>query len=112
MADQADVYVKNKLTNDIHVARKLSNGSIDVEETISNGNTEQINLGSTDVSLLITPPGGTDIKDCYICVRPDVDLDVKCSRTDSKWTLKILPNSLPPEAPTTVNVTIGEDENP
>jgi hypothetical protein len=108
MAEKADFIVKNLLTGDINVIRKLANGSSDLEVTITNGNEEQINLDGLDVSLLIEAPGGVDTKDCPFNVKSDVDLSVSCSRTDSNWAVQIAPNDLPPDVPTTVNVNIGE----
>jgi hypothetical protein len=96
MADRADVYVRNGLTGsiqgDIHVTRKLPDGSSDFDTAIAYGNEEQIS------------------KDCPFKVKSDVDLAVSCSRTDSNWAIKIVPNELPPDVPTTVNVNLGEDE--
>jgi hypothetical protein len=107
MAEQADVYVKNKLTDGIQVIRKLPDGSSDYEVTVAGGDEEKIYLGGTEVSLVVKAPEGTDTKNHSFRKRSDVDLSVACSRTDSNWTMKILPNDLPPDVPTTVNVTIG-----
>ena len=108
MADRADVFVKNVLAGNINVIRKLPDGSSDLEVTIANGNEEQIHLASPEVSLLINAPKRVDTKDCPFNVKSDVDLAVSCSRTHSNWTVQIVPNDLPPDSPTTVNVTVGE----
>lgn len=108
MAEQADVYVKNNLTGDITVVRKLPDGSSDLSITIANGNTEQIYLAGTDVSLVIHAPEGVDTKDHPLGVKSGLDLAVSHSRTDSRWTIQIVPNDLPPEVPTTVNVSAGD----
>ncbi len=108
MADQADVYVKNRFTGDVRVIRYLSSGVSDLEITISPGNEEKVLLTGTDVYLVIKPPAGKDLKLCFITVRSDVDLSVPGSRTDSLWKVQILPNSLPPEVPTTVNIEAGD----
>ena len=105
MADQAVVYVKNLCTGDINVIPSVSGEP----ETITNGDKHQFYLAGTD-ELLINAPAGVDIKECYIKVRSDIDLAVPCFRTDSNWKIKIEPNTSPPEAPTTVNIDIGEDE--
>ena len=112
MANRADVNVKNCFTDnvDLNVVRKLSDGSTDLNSTITDGNEEQIHLPSTDVSLVVTAPNGFEIKNCPVHVKSDVDLDISKSRTDSNWTFQIVPNTLPPDIPTTVNVEIGPDE--
>ncbi len=110
MADKADVYVKNALADDVHVIRKLPDGSSDLDITIANGNEEMVHLPGLEVSLLINAPEGLDTKDCPFKVKSGVDLAVSCSRTDSNWAIKIVPNELPPDVPTTVNVNLGEDE--
>lgn len=113
MAEQADVYVKHLLagvTDDINVIRRLQDGSIDLEVTIAKWGEESINLNGTDVSLTIQAPASLDIMEHPIEVRSDVDLGVSCSRTNANWILKIIPNSLPPGAPTDVNVHVGADE--
>lgn len=110
MANRADVYVKNVLREnmDIHVIRRLEDGTNDLETAIATENEEMIHLPTPDVSLVINAPLGADTKDCPIYMKSDVDLSVSCSRTDSNWTIKIVPNNLPPEAPTSVTVDIGE----
>jgi hypothetical protein len=109
MANRADFYVRNALTNDINVIRKLPDGSIDLETAVAYGDEEMIPLQGTEVSLIINGPDGTDIKECPVKVKSDVDLAVTCSRTDSNWALQIVPNELPPDTPTDVNVYVGED---
>jgi len=109
MAEQADVYVKNKFSGDITVIRKLPDGSSDLNITITYGNTEQVYLAGTDVSLVIQAPEGVDTKDYPLVVRTGLDLAVSHSRTDSNWRIRIEPNDLPPEVPTTVNVEAGAD---
>ncbi len=109
MANRADVYVENVLTDGINVIRKLPDGSSDLEFAIANGNEEQIHLAAPEVSLLINAPEGVDTKECPFKVKSDVDLAVSCSRTDSNWTVQIVSNDLPPDVPTTVNVRVGEE---
>jgi hypothetical protein len=110
MADNADVYVRNVLTDDINVVRKNPDGEIDITITIAKGNEEKIFLASPEVSLVINGPEGMDTKECPVKVKSEVDLAVTHSRTDSNWTIKIVPNDLRPSTPTTVNIDIGEDE--
>jgi hypothetical protein len=114
MAEQADFWVRNVLKEDdvggdINVIRKLPDGTIDLDTSIAKGGEEQIPIQGPEVSMIINPPLGiTDTKDCYVLVNSDIDLEVSCSRTDSNWTINIVPNDLPPCSPTTVNVDVGE----
>lgn len=110
MAEQADFYIHNISTDDIDVIRNLPGGGSDLAVTIASGNLEQFYLGGTDVSLNIIAPSGVDTKNYSVKVRADVDVMTVSSRTDSSWTIKIIPNDLPPDTPTTVNVYVGEDE--
>ncbi len=109
MADRADVNVKNVLADEINVIRQLPDGSSDVKTVIAGRNDEQVHLPGPEVALLIKAPVGMDIKECPIKVKSDVDLTVSHSRTNASWLIKILPNELPLDVPTTVNVNIGED---
>jgi len=110
MAEQADVFVKNNLTDTVVVQRKLANGTIDLTENVAPGTVSpRIPLIGLDVFIIINAPAGVDTKTCPFKVRADVDVTVACSRTDSYWKLQIVPNSLPPDAPTTVNVSVGDD---
>ena len=112
MANKADVNVRNILAENtnINVIRKLQDGTSDLDVTIAYNNDDQIHLPTPDVSLLVTPHNGMDIKDCPVNVKSDVVLGILYSRTNSKWILKIVPNELPPTAPPTVNVEIGDKE--
>lgn len=114
MADKADVYVTNLLENDVNVFRKLPDGASDLDTVVAGKDgetvhTEKIILQGTDVSLEINAPQGMDIKGCPFMATSDVDLAVSHSRTDSFWTAQIVPNDLPPEAPTSVNITLGPE---
>jgi len=110
MAEQADVFVKNLFEDDINVIRKLPDGATDMNSTVSKGEEDRFYLAGTDVSLTIGVPKGVDLKGHPIMVRSDVDLAVLCSRTDSNWTIQIVPNDLSPDTPTTVNITAGGTE--
>jgi len=70
-------------------------------------------MGGTGYSLIVKAPIGDRIK-CPLFVKAGVPLAVSysISPTEFMWTIKIEPNDLPPEVPTTVNVTIGIDEPP
>lgn len=112
MANEAEVYVKNVFTGSetINVKRLEQDKSVSLDVDVIKGASEQVQLSSPDVQLVVTAPEGKDTRDCLMRVTSDVDLDVINSRTDSTWTFQIIPNSLPPDQPTTVNVTIGQDE--
>ncbi|HLP44425.1 MAG TPA: hypothetical protein VK186_28285 [Candidatus Deferrimicrobium sp.] len=110
MAEQANVFVKNLFTDAITVFRKLPDGNNDLEKRIPHGNEEEIILPGPTVAMIIHAPNGVDTQNSPIVVRSSIiDLAVKCSRTDGNWTIKIIPNDLPPEVPTTVNITVGAD---
>jgi hypothetical protein len=106
MANQADFLIKN-----VCFAEGLEVSKLTPVATIADGIEERIPVLSPDESLVIKAPVGKDIRYCPLTVKSDVDLSVTVSRTNSTWTLKIIPNDLPPDVPTTVNVTI-EDGQP
>jgi hypothetical protein len=110
MADQAYVYVRNNLTGSINATRMLPDGSTASTTTINNANREKITLLGPEEWVVVTAPAGVDTKNCIISVKSDVDLETLSSRSDSNWTIKIVPNELPPDTPTDVNITLGEDE--
>jgi hypothetical protein len=51
-----------------------------------------------------------ELRDCFLKVKTDVDANAVHSRTEGKWTLNIITNEIPPDVPTTMNVTVGHDE--
>ena len=112
MANNADVTVKNVFSDNVtvNVKRRLQDGTIDQEVNIAQNEAEQVHLPSPEVALVITVPGGMDLRDCLLKVKTDVDVENIHSMTDGNWTLKIIPNDLPPEVPTTMNVSVGQDE--
>ncbi len=112
MANKADVNVKNVFNTNVmlHLKRQLQDGSSDLEINVAQGEVKMVQLPDPNVSMVIQAPEGMDLRDCLIKVKSDVDLDVQHSRTLSYWTLKIIPNDLPPDVPTSVNVVIGQDE--
>ena len=107
MADQADVYVENALTDDIKVLRMLPDNSIDLDTIIASGDVDRFLLLGAEMSLTINTTGGRDIRDCFIKVRSDAGVTISCSRTDANWKIQIVPSDFPPEVPTTVNVEVG-----
>jgi hypothetical protein len=111
MAEQADVYISNTVKKKrIQVIRNVIEGREESAVAITDGDQEQFYLAGTDVSLTIRAPEGMDTKECVFSVQSDIDLSVLCSRSDSSWTIKMVPNELPPDTPTTVNVNVGEIE--
>lgn len=112
MANNASVNVENVFSDSvtINVQRMLQDGSVDLNVTIPQNEARQINLPNTDVKLVIAAPQGMDLCNCNLKVQTDVDLDNNYSRTDGTWTLQIIPNNLPPDVPTTVNVTVGQED--
>ncbi len=105
MAEQADVYVKNDFEEDIVVTRIPPSGS-GVDTTIANGNEKKFPLLVPEESLIINVPDGEDTKDWPIVVRSSI-IDLKVTHSTTNWTTRIVPNDLPPEVPTTVNITPG-----
>ncbi|MCP5048267.1 MAG: hypothetical protein GY940_13940 [bacterium] len=111
MANRADVFVINKLKQgDIGFQRKPTDETIDMADKINTGNEKRVPLLDPNVSLIIKAPQGVDITNCPLKVESDVDLSVLYSVTHSYWKIKIEPNTLPPDVPTSVNVTVGEDD--
>ncbi len=112
MANDADVTVKNVFNENVtvNVKRRLQDGTVDKEVNIGQNEAQQLRLPSPEVALLITVPGGMNLRDCFLKIRTGVDVDTVHSRTDGNWTLKIIPNDLPPDIPTTMNVTVGGTE--
>jgi hypothetical protein len=107
MAEQADVYVKNSFKSDIVVTRVLPDESSE-DTTIASGNEEKFPLLVSEELLIINVPHGEDTKDWSIVVRSSI-IDLKVGQSSTNWTLRIMPNDLPPEVPTTVNVDVGQD---
>lgn len=112
MAEQAEVFVKNMFDEgDIRAVRKLGDGTIDKDVTIAYQDEEMIPLIGTDASLIIFAPSSVpDIQAHHLKMKSQVDLAVSHSRSNSSWAIKIEPNNLPPDAPTTVNVNVGDEE--
>ena len=96
----------------IRVVRKPTARTSDFEATLTGQNHKFIDLQSTAVALEIHAPGGVDLKKCWLKVDSAVDLEVVYSRSKSTWTFKITPNTLDPEVPTTVNISVGDIEPP
>ncbi len=112
MANQANVKVRNVFSNQsvVNVKRRLKDGTVDLDEKITGRNEKQIQLPDTDVELVLELSKRTDLRDCLLKVKSDVDLQTLYSRTDGHWLIKIIDNNLPPDSPTTVNIDVGSDE--
>ena len=107
MADQADVYVKNNLTAPIGVVRYcLPGGDSDLDISIGGGNEEMIYLVRSQTYMTIKPPSGKYTSDCTFSVSKEELL--AWSTMDDHWTVEIKPNNVSPDAPTTVNIDLGD----
>ncbi|MCP5054865.1 MAG: hypothetical protein GY940_47305 [bacterium] len=122
MANRADVFFKNFVgddmmegqvgTKDIKVNRLLPDGQSDQEITVAYGNrsTERIHLPGPEVSLVIRGPEGMNMTKCPFKVLSDVDLSITYSVSGCLWEVKLQDSSLPPTAPLTVNIELGDVE--
>lgn len=111
MPERADVYVKNALEKgDLKVSLKHGNGTPVHGNYIVKGNRERVYLGDAEVSMIIDLPGLPGTKEYLFKVLSGVDITMSFSRSKSRWTMKIDPNDLENETPTSVNVEVGEDE--
>jgi len=108
MAEQANVYVKNNLADDINAIRYCRpGGNSDLDISIASEDEEMIYLVRTQTYLVLKAPNGVDTESCPFRVSNE-DL-LSWSTTDDHWTVEIKPNNLPPDTPTDVNVYVGED---
>lgn len=113
MINKADVFVRNEWVDGVEVTRMIhQDETSDLNITIARQNEEKIILPSLTTSLIINAPAGHDIKNCPIEMKSDVDMELLYSRTHHRLTIKVLPNDLTEEIPTTMNVTLGEEEPP
>jgi len=111
MAEQADVFLKNNLQGySINATHMIAGGGNDPTISIPDGTEGRLYLGGIGDAISIDSPTGLDTKMFWLGIKSDLDLDITYSRTDNTWTIKIKSNELPPEVPTTVNVTIGTNE--
>lgn len=112
MAEQAYVYIKNKLTvpGSIYAVHKLPDGSEADNVAIANANQERITLLGTEDWVEINAPQNMDLTTCWVSVRSDVDVTVTYSLNSPNWAIKITPNASSTETPTTMNVTVGNNE--
>ena len=107
MADQANVKVRNGLPNgSIDVSREPPpGGTPDYENTIATGVSDTIFLQGPEVSLIINSPVGVKTQECPFTVEPEEQMS--CSQYDYRWVLQVVPDDNP-EAPASVNVTVGD----
>lgn len=110
MADQVDVTVTTRAEGiEIYTARELNDGTRDSEAAVTFTNDSKINLAGLEYSLLIKPPEETDIKKFPITVTSDIDLTITYSVSQGHYRVKIIPNDLVPDVPTTANVNVGTE---
>jgi len=107
MADQANFYIKNSLQQGITVTCYANGVVVGTAVSLAYQEEQKFYIAGTDMTLVIQGPSGMDIKDCPIFVRADIDLNTVVSRTNSTWTMSIVPNTLDPISPTDVNVNVG-----
>jgi hypothetical protein len=105
MADQADVYIKNLLNDDIEVTRNFPDGYSDLDITIASGNEEMIYLARAETYLIIKLPSGVYTADSSLNVSNEELLS--WSTMDDHWRVEIKYNNLPLNTPTIANVTVG-----
>lgn len=109
MAEQADVYVKNHMSDPIGVVRYcLPGGDSDLDISIGGGNEEMIYLVRSQTYMTIKLPQGVYTADCSFSVSNEELLS--WSTMDDHWTVEIKPNDLGSNVPTDVNVYVGEEE--
>jgi len=105
MVDQANVYVKNHLTDAIAAVRSVPG---ETEISIAHGEQKMFYLIRTQISLTIKAPPGVNARNCPIRVSNEKLLS--CEANDDHWTIEIKENDLPPETPTSATVDVGEEE--
>lgn len=107
MAEQADFHVRNMVPGTITVTRILPQPADPENTTIESGSVEPFPALNPQESLIINLPSGKDTSEWPLGVRTSItDLTVSCSETS--WTIKIVPNDLEGEVPTTVNINAGD----
>jgi hypothetical protein len=105
MVDQAEVYVKNHLTDAIGAVRSVPG---EPEISIASGDKEIFYLIRTQISLTIKAPPEVNAGNCPFKVSNEELLSWEAN--DDLWTVEIKENSLPPETPTSATVDVGEEE--
>lgn len=112
MADSADILFKHKKKDigKVKVFRLLDDGSFDCGKELLFGDEWKIILTGPETVFVIECLDSPVTDD--IIVQGDAGLTLSQTASDSKkrWELSIVPDNEQPEAPTTVNVSLGEDE--
>jgi hypothetical protein len=109
MADQANVYVRNKLTEPIGATRYcLPGGDSDLDISIASENEEMVYLVRSQTYLVIKLPAGVYTAECPFRVSNEELLS--WSTMDDRWTVEIKSNELGSNVPTDVNVAVGPKE--
>ena len=107
MADQCDVYVKNNLSETVAATRYcLPGDNSDLDLSIAGGEEDYLFLVRAQSYLTITPPNGTNTANCPFSVSNE-DL-LSWTAANGHWKVEIKPNNVPPDAPTTVNIELGD----
>jgi hypothetical protein len=113
MCNNAFFYVKNNLVK--------SNVTISVVPCISGTSGKTVTIGEGLIGEFFLPnsepntylevtPNGLDLTQCYLIVNPILKIPFEVQNTPaSKWRIRISPNNLPCDTPTTVNITISDD---
>ncbi len=109
MIYSADIYIKNYLCDAITVSREQNGHGVDMTFILDGGDHNRIPLLGPESSLTINAPEGLDARYCSVKMRSDFDIELKYLGTESKWTVRILPNELPPYVGPLVYIAISED---
>jgi hypothetical protein len=109
MTDQANVYVKNNLTDGLQAFRySIPEGTSDLDVSIESGNEEMVYLVRTQTFLTIEAPSGVTPSNCQFVVSNEELLSWETN--SDHWKVEIKPNSFLPDTPTNVTIDVGPEE--
>ncbi len=110
MADRADVFVRNMIGEDKDVVVTHTDQGGPSDTTIEYRDEKGFQNVMPEHSLTVKIPDGMDMSEHPLKVVTSItDMRISCSQ--NKWEINIFPNDLPPDVPTTVNITasgVGE----
>jgi len=109
MSEQADFYVLNKSQETIQVKHQLGENPPFTYNIPPDGD-ETIIIPDLNSDVTIDMPTFKEDKKSFLKTKTDTALITHTSLANRTWLINIDQNDLPPQAPTTVNVEIGEDE--
>ena len=110
MADQANVYVKNFLGQEIEVIREQPDKSQD-RYNLTEGQEKDFFLADSNVNLIINAPEGIDMGIPTI-IKATGGVYISCSVAKRAWIIRTQrTDSETTETPTTVNVNLGEEDD-